>query len=844
MIYQRSIISFLVVASMVGTGAFSPPAHAQAGDQTNALDEIVVTARKRNEALFDVPVSISAFTEKELIAAGVKGLDDVAALTPGFQFFNQGNQVPGRYNTQLQFRGLTTAQFSPSFATGALFVDGVYVLNGGTSMSLMDLERVEVIKGPQAAYFGRNTFGGAVNLITRNPSLTDFGARAELSTTQRQNSDVSAFVEGPILKDRVSFSLSARLYDKRGQWVATDGGRLGNEQTKTVNSVILWQPIENFSLKMRYAYSQDDDGPAAQGFISGILNDTCTGLTIDTPQGPKRPTRYVCGQVPDMHSAKVYTGKILSSNTIIPASVIAAGQINPATLLPGVPQVSEVGLKRDTKRLSLAANYAIGDYTLNLTAARNEQAANWIRDYDMTDRISFFSRDPQYMEDKSYEFRLTSPQSGRFRWLVGANRYTQDFTSSGGGGDTTISCVSTAAALTDNPATCTGQILLNPNNLSQNADKAKVQGYFAAVDVDLLDKVTLSLEGRYQKDELTKGAGLITPGAALLKAAFKDFLPRVIVRWRPAADTNMYLSYSEGQIAGDFNTFFINADTRERAQYVAQDSRISEALPAETLQTWELGWKQRLLQDRMQLNVALFHNKWENIKGRSAYAINETCRAADIAARAIGCNPTLGQAVGSPKKIQDSTGSLVPLLLTRSVLLPGNATIKGLELDSSLRVTDGLTLSANLAYINSAYDDYIFNFVEPIAGFTQMKGKQTPRQPKISGSLSGTQSFKIGGFDAFVRLDMNYQGKAYADESNLAYMAPYTLVNLRAGLERGRYRWEVVVRNLTNEDAWMTGSRFSDFSSPYQAALLSAKQGIAVSPLDKRDVGLRLNIKL
>lgn len=345
-----------------------------------------------------------------------------------------------------------------------------------------------------------------------------------------------------------------------------------------------------------------------------------------------------------------------------------------------------------------------------------------------------------------------------------------------------------------------------------------------------------------QSDELTKGAGFVAAGGALLRESFDDFLPRAILRWRPFGDTNLYLSYSEGQIAGDFNTFFINADARERARYVAQDARLAESLPAETLEAWEIGWKQRFLEDRLQFSLALFHNTWKNIKARSAYAINETCRAADIASRAIGCNPAQGQITGSPKRISDASGNLVPLLLTRSVLLPGDATIKGLELESAFSMSDDLSIQANLAYIDSVYDDYVFNFVEPIAGFSQMKGRQTPRQPKWSGNVSATRNFRILDVDSFVRLDVNYQGRAFADESNLAYMSDYTLVDLRVGFATGRYRFEAFVRNLTGEDAWMTGARFSDFSSPYQAALLAAKQGIAVSPLDKRDFGIRVNV--
>ncbi len=158
------------------------------------LEEIVVTARKREESLQEVPLSITAFSAEDIFEKDMLNLEDVGLQTPGFQFVNQGNQQPGRYNTQLQFRGLTTAQFSPSFATGALFIDGVYVLNGGTSLTLMDLERVEVIKGPQAAYFGRNTFGGAVNLITRDPSAEAWGGSVRLRTTDRSNNEFNAFV--------------------------------------------------------------------------------------------------------------------------------------------------------------------------------------------------------------------------------------------------------------------------------------------------------------------------------------------------------------------------------------------------------------------------------------------------------------------------------------------------------------------------------------------------------------------------------------------------------------------------------------------------------------------------
>jgi iron complex outermembrane receptor protein len=842
---KRIALLATLACATPGLIAVTPATLAQENGNKNEngpIEEVYVTARKRSESIQDVPISITAFGTDDLAAADMRALDDISEQTAGFQFQNQGNQQPGRYNTQLQFRGLTTAQFSPSFATGALFIDGVYVLNGGTSLSLMDVERVEIIKGPQSAYFGRNTFGGAVNLITRDPSKQDYFAEATFSTTDHSNNDLSAYVEGPIIQDQLSFSASARLYDKKGHFVANDGGRLGDEETTTFNGVLSWEPTDALSLKFRYSTSEDDDGAPAQAFISGIQNDTCTGRTINTPEGPANPTRYICGQVPDLQTAIATQGSnVISSNTIIPQNVIDRGINDPTTNVPGVPQVSGIGLKRETERISLTANYDFNDYSIEFIAARNEQDANWIRDFDLSDRLGWFSRDPQQMEDQSFELRLTGPQDGRLRWLVGVNSYTQEFTSSGGGGDASTSCFSTAAEFTDDSSTCIpGLVLLFPNTLA-GTDEADVFGLFGAIDYDINDQMTIVAEGRFQQDELTKGGGLINPGGEILRDSFDEFLPRLIFRYQPNDNGTLFASYSLGQIAGDFNTFVVNADQRELDQYLAADPTIQPSTPAEELTALEVGWKQSFNEGRLLVNVALYRNEWEAIKGRSSVQINETCRAQDIGA--TGCDPALGIGVGDPKQIDDGSGNIVPFFNSRNVLIPGDATITGLEVETLFRPSDNLTMTFNLSKINAEYDDYNFNFVAPIAGFSQMRGRATPRQPEWAMNGSITYNFNVLGFESYVRGDMRYQGRAFIDESNLAYLDDFTIFNLRAGIESDNYRIEMFVNNLTDETAWATGARWTDFSSPTQFAFLTAKQGVAVSPQDDREIGLRVNYK-
>jgi iron complex outermembrane receptor protein len=827
--------------------------HSSASPRTTTLEEITVTARKREESLQEIPLSLSVFNADDIQAADLRGLEDVAELTPGFQFMNQGNQQPGRYNTQLQFRGLTTAQFSPSFATGALFIDGIYVLNGGTSLSLMDLERIEVIKGPQAAYFGRNTFGGAVNMITRDPNMEEITGELSARSTNRANNEFSGIVEVPVIKDVLSASLSGRFYDKRGHWVATDGGRMGNEETETWNGVIKWNATDNLEFKLRYSRSEDSDGAPAQGFLSGILNDTCSGSTISTPDGQANPQNYICGTVPYGGSAIVDPGaNAISSNTRLPGFTLPTGQtlLDYLTDQPegvfgsDLPGINDIGLERETERFTFAAAYSFGDYSLDVSYGRNEQNAMWIRDFDGSDRINWFSADPQVMDDESIEIRLTGPQDGRLRWVVGYNRYEQEFSSSGGGGNATLSCfASQSAPLLDGfPDLCVGGTpgILNLGfpNTAQNTDEAEVEGWFAAVDFDITDTLTLSLEGRLQEDTLTKGDGLFDPTDVTLTETYDDFLPRAILRWTPTEDTNAWISYSEGMIAGDFNVFFINADDREREQFLAADPSHSEALDQETLEAWEIGLKQSLFEGRGQLNLAAYHYTWKNIKGRSSFLINETCIAAEVGT--TGCTEAL---VGQPKQILDGSGNPEAFFNARNVLLPGDATLQGVELEFWYNLTDTLRWQLNAAWIDSEYDDYVFNFVQPVAGFSQMAGNQTPRQPEWSGNTSLIWDFTLFSMPAYLRGDVIYQGETFVDESNLAKIEDYYLANVRAGIDFERLGLEFFITNLTDEEAWMTAARWTDWGSPTQFAFLTAKQGVIGSPLDKREFGLRLNYR-
>lgn len=824
----------------------------------SALEEIVVTARKREENLQDIPVAITALTSDDIIEAGLTGLEDISSLASGFYFFNQGQNQPGRYNTQLRFRGLNQAQFSPSFETGALFIDGVYVLNGGTSLSLMDIERVEVIKGPQSAYFGRNTFGGAVNFITRDPNLEEFGGETTVSASHRSRYDVTAFVEGPIVPGKLAGSISARYYDKEGHYTASDGGRLGDENTETISGKLLWQPNDAFSVRVRASYSEDDDGAPAQAYIAGRVNDTCAGRTITTPAGERvNPINFICGVVPDVDSAIPVRGsRVIDGNTFLPAGVNGAGltlqDAYANQVLPDdVPFLDTIGLLRETLRFSVSSTYDFANgYAFDAILGVNDQKVNFVRDFDLSAFPGGFSSDPQSLEDESIELRITSPQEGRFRWSAGVNYYEQEFTSSLQGGTFLFGCIGTEPG-NDNADCVIGPdgnpALLGPfpNGFGQS-DEAEVLGIFGAVDFDFTDTLTLTVEGRYQQDTVIKGG--VTDESGLSQAApefeFNEFLPRVILRWQPNDGTTLYASYALGVVPGDVNDQFLNADAQERAQFIAQFPTLGESLPQEELDAFELGWKQTLFGGAGYLNVAAYWNEWIGIKGRSTALINETCTSNDVAIGAPGCTyeGVIGD-VSTRMLPNPQTGELEMFFNSRNILLDGDADLKGFEVEVGGQLQDGWTMDASVAYVDTEYTRYIFNFGTAIFGFSDVTGYSVPRVPKWSGNLTSTYEFDINGrWSGFVRGDVNYFGRTYTDERNLAYTDDYFLTDLRAGVRTDNLRLELFVNNLFDEDAWLSGARFSDTAFPVDFGNFFVQQGVNVAPQDRQEFGLRATL--
>ena len=223
-----AIVLAPLAVSFVGLSVAFPAqaqSEAQADTESPGLEEIVVTARKKPENLFQTPVSITSLTAQDIENADIRNIDDLTQVTPGFFYTAQTTFSDSRVAPSYRFRGVNNGSNDPLNQLGGTFLDGVYLLGGVQSLTFSDIERVEVVKGPQSAEFGRGTFAGAINFITKEPA-DHFQITGDGSVESYVSHTESLSVEGPVT-DWLSFRFSGEDLVKAAQFHAADGGGLG-----------------------------------------------------------------------------------------------------------------------------------------------------------------------------------------------------------------------------------------------------------------------------------------------------------------------------------------------------------------------------------------------------------------------------------------------------------------------------------------------------------------------------------------------------------------------------------------------------------------------------------------
>ncbi len=831
--------TFVVSGAPVAASTPAPAAR-QDADPVE-LGEILVTARKREETLLEVPISVSAFSANQLYNLNATDLSQITRFTPGLSFEQTifGNSV--RYLPQIRFRGMSTNAGQPNSQVGAVFLDGVFVLGGAQSISTEDIERVEVLKGPQNTYFGRNTFGGAINFITRTPG-NELKAETTAKVETRETFKFSANVEGPLIKDVLTGRLVGVIWQDGAHYKSSDGGDLGRQTTKSLTGTLNFTLGDNFHLKLRGHIQADADyGNANYPLRAQADFANCKLGTI----------AFFCGAAPKVGdsvtllngSTRVVGADAISQDTsLLPPQYLAIGKasalsdflrnsngvMNDIPFYGKLPKLDHFGDERRLGRITANWDYEFAEgYSLAGNAGYGEMRLAALTDADQTVGVlpgsgtRNYTYIPFMTKDYSAEARITSPQDARLRWLVGSNYYKQSIDGSTGSVIKTISEVTGIANLS------TWQ--------NSDRDRSNVIGLFGAASFDILRALTLDLEGRYQIDHLKAfqqtGLNQFQP----IFRTFKEFLPRVILSYKPTRQTNLYASWSRGALPGVANASFENIinqvaafpgnvfRTTDREAIRTQLSNLLGVdapltLPSEKIDQIEIGLKQEFWDGRASVSIAGYHIAWRNQKQPA------TVVSAGIRLPNGNVIPSNGDITG------DGLSDAI------SARIPGRSRIYGLEFDLAVRPIRQLTLNLNGELVDSRYKGVFPGgaLVASYAGSQELSNKKLFMYPLSKFSFNSRWQDELSGdWNFYLQGNATYTGKNYADEANLAWISPYVLVNTAIGVSKRDVLVELYVNNLTNFDGWLSGRRNSSSDNSQMLSLVPAR---------KRTVGIRTRL--
>lgn len=357
--------AFLGLAAALVAGLGAP-----AASQTQDIGEIVVTARRVEEKLKEVPLSITAFDSAVIESAGITNLQDVASLTPGLSFFNAfGENLPVPV-----IRGIVPQDIFGVNAA-AIFVDGVYVSGReGLNFSQLDVERIEVLKGPQSAMYGRNAFSGAINYVTRAPSDV-FEAKTEAEGGNRGKQKFLGQVSGPIFTDTVTGRFSA-MYD---EWDGSYDNSLapendiGGYRYRSMQGRLRWRPQESLEVNFGLYYSNDEIDEAAVGGLPANCEDRIEQTSRNATNQPFTRYQNWCGAIPRLkYLPDMLDGSQFPNMVPIPSSVTR-------DRMPKIPEA--LGEDRDLWRGNLNIVWDLDFGTLSFLTGYSDTEQNSLSDF-------------------------------------------------------------------------------------------------------------------------------------------------------------------------------------------------------------------------------------------------------------------------------------------------------------------------------------------------------------------------------------------------------------------------------------------------------------------------------
>ncbi len=750
---------FLGVSALAIIAAVSPQVYAQdaavaaqevSSEQKATGSEIIVTGLRRSEKYINAPVAVQVFSAKAIETAGITRPQDFLSLTPNVTFVTSNHA--GEFFVNI--RGQASVRQSESAV--AVVIDGVQLATSNEfNGELFDLEQIEVLKGPQGAYYGRNASAGAIIINTRAPTDTLEG-EAKLTYGNYDTAKATASVGGAIVPGKLFFRVSGSLSDTDGSYTnIITGEKMQRYTDKVGRARLIWEASPDLKLDFRVNGTSGHGGAIA--YNSQIVGTVVGGVPVTKLDTQNTSIPYV-NDVPGLNKQKKFS-------TSLKVDVHLGG----ATL------TSVTAFNKITDAYQ-AKNFPYADYYDD----RNDFGVFAGVFGDKTQRVRVATK------AFTQEVRLTSPDNDFLQWQVGG--YYLKSTRSveqevGLNGRPTLDINGDIV----NPVSLSGGGIILPTNsidginsvnptANYDNNKYDYQNYapFANIQVNATENIEIRLAGRYDIEK--RKVRTMTPdipnpvsGAASYNFCvlslgvsadqchasntFKQFQPKATITYKVPGTGSVYASWGKSFKSGGFNPIGTRAQLLSVPGTDPNTIFLQDTYKKEVGTTYEVGFKSRLF-NSLSFNGAAFMTDLKN-------------------AQAFEFFPTVGiQAISAIDKVR----------------------IKGFEFDANWQVNDIITLFAGYGYIDSK--------IKKLQSAPQFEGNRSPYSAKYNLNAGAQISYPVtDDYNLNVRGEYIRTGSIWYDASNLegTKRTPVDLVNARLSIASDELEFGVFGRNLFNK---------------------------------------------
>jgi iron complex outermembrane receptor protein len=726
--------------------AMAAPGLALAAAQGNEVQEVVVTAQRRSENIQQVPLSIQAFNAKSINDLGIKSSSDLGQVTP-----NVDIAMPAGAGNQpiISIRGIGLNDYDTNNAgPNGIYIDEVYLsAPASQTFQTFDLERIEVLKGPQGTLYGRNTSGGAINFISNKPTdhfTADF--HAEYGSFNTFNFEGG--VGGPIAPN-LDARVAATVTESGGY---TTNLLTGNHENGANNAAariqLLWKPTDNLKVLFNVHGGMVDNRPAEYRHIGDLNPDTFGLCTVSQAYAGGCVDIYGYGTPKNFHDGAYNRQQHLKVNSL--------GSY-------------------------LRADYNTGPFTLTSLTSFEHNDKIHPEDSDASPNrlleIDFGVRSNTITQ----EFRVGQTET-RYNWVAGVYYLHEDLHQ-----NQPISILLDGDKFFGGPGAC--DVTFEPNPIpggdpipvpcafrafDQSHQITDAYAVYAQGEYAVTDNLKLTLGGRYTGEQRSfhydgswqyQQGGMDNFGPLIPLADTSKSLTDSAFSWRVAADyhftanTHLYASIATGFKSGDFNGSFLSQDPAQIALQL-------EPVKPETVTAYEVGLKSSLFENRLIFDVAAFYNDYRNMQ----------------------------------------VFVLVPLgALPVNVLDNAKAAhTEGIDAQLTARPFKGLTTTFNLGLLDTKLDTFV---ADRDPSQPDYSGNQLPLSPHVS--FSGLIDYKVpvGPGTLDLQFNANYKSHQFFDISNDPYTTQggYWIENARVAYQFDDSHWEVAgfVRNLSDQKYYL-----------------------------------------